>query len=124
MRTTSLFSLFGIAFCMGMSLVACSGDDDEAAPAVKPSGKGQSCTRTADCASKLVCVDQRCQESGSSSGGNAGSDGTGGTGTGGTGTGGTGTGGKGGSGTGGKGGAGTGGSGTGGTGTTEPVLGG
>ncbi len=116
MRTTSLFSLFAIALCVGTSLVACSGDDDDAAPAVKPSGKGQSCARTADCASKLVCVDQVCQESGSSSGGSGG-DGTGGTGTGGTGTGGTGTGGTG------TGGTGTGGTGTGGTGV-EPVLGG
>jgi hypothetical protein len=114
MRTRSLFSLFGIALCVGTTLVACSGDDDDAAPAVKPSGKGQSCARTADCASKLVCVDQVCQESGSSSGGSGG-DGTGGTGTGGSSTGGTGTGGSS------KGG--TGGTGTGGTGPA-PVLGG
>jgi hypothetical protein len=109
MRTTSLLTLFGMALCVGTTLVACGGDDDAPAPAAKPSGEGQSCARTADCASKLVCVDQVCQKSGSSSGGNAGTDGSGGTG-GSTG----GTGGKGG--TSGKGG--TGGS------TPAPVLGG
>src|SRR5690348_3294661 len=108
MRSTSLFSLFGIALCVGATMVGCSGDDDEVTPSPRLSGEGQSCDRTADCSSKLVCLDHVCLKAGSSSsGGNAGSDGSGGS-TGGKGGGAGGTGGAGA--TGGKGG-GTGGAG-------------
>ena len=95
MRSTSLFSLFGIALCMSAAVVACSGDDDDdTAPAPQtPSDLGQSCTRTADCKSPLVCIDQVCERKGSVSNAGAGNEGTGGS-TGGTsatgGTGGTG----------------------------------
>jgi hypothetical protein len=79
MRNPSLFSIFGIALCMSAAVVACSGDDDDdKAPATTPSGQGESCVRTGDCASGLVCIDQVCEKKGSSSGGNAGNDGSGG----------------------------------------------
>jgi len=85
MRSASLFSIFGLALSLSAALVACSGDDDDDSKASSgtPSALGESCARTADCASGLVCLDNRCEKKGSSaSGGNAG-EGTGGS-TGGT----------------------------------------
>lgn len=113
MRSTSLFSLFGIALCMSAAVVACSGDDDnDTAPAPQtPSDLGQSCTRTADCKSPLVCIDQVCEKKGTVPNAGAGNEGTGGS-TGGT----SATGGTGGTARGGS-------SGSGGT-TPAPVLGG
>src|SRR6478672_8724635 len=114
MRSTSLFSLVGMALCLSAAVVACSGDDDDdnqGTAAQTPSDLGQSCTRTADCKSPLVCIDQVCEKKGTVSNAGAGNEGTGGS-TGGT----SATGGTGGSGRGGS-------SGTGGT-TPGPVLGG
>lgn len=85
MRSASLFSIFGLALSLGAALVACSSgdDDDSKASSGTPSAQGESCARTADCASGLVCLGNVCEKKGSSgSGGNAG-EGTGGT-TGGT----------------------------------------
>jgi hypothetical protein len=98
---------------MSAAVVACSGDDDDTAPASQtPSDLGQSCTRTADCKSPYVCIDQVCEKKGSESNAGAPNQGSGGSTGGTTTTGGTGgTGGKGGSG----GSAGT---------ITAPVLGG
>jgi hypothetical protein len=84
-----------MALCLSAAVVACSGDDDDdnQAPAAQtPSDLGQSCTRTADCKSFLVCIDQVCEKKGTVSNAGAGNEGTGGS-TGGTSP----TGGKGGS---------------------------
>ena len=114
MRSTSLFSVFGIALCMSAAVVACSGDDDDdTAPPAASSDRGQSCTKTADCKSPYVCIDQVCETKGTVPNAGAPNEGSGGH-TGGTGaTGGTtgGTAGKAGS------------AGTGGT-LPAPVLGG
>jgi hypothetical protein len=84
MRSTSLFSLFGIALCMSAAVVACSGDDDDnSEPAQTPSDIGQSCTRTADCKSPYVCIDQVCEKKGTAGNAGEGNQGTGGS-TGGT----------------------------------------
>jgi hypothetical protein len=102
MRSTSLFSLFGLALCMSVAVAACSGDDDEAQPGRRTGGLGESCTSTADCSGTNVCIDNVCQKKGTTpgNGGAPSSGGSGGTGGRG-GTGGTlpsaGTGGKGGS---------------------------
>jgi hypothetical protein len=101
-----------MALCMSAAIVACSGDDDDnntAPPAGTPSDVGQSCTRTADCKTDLVCIDQVCEKKGGMSNAGAPNEGSGGS-TGGTSAQG-GTGGH-------AGGAGTGGS------TPAPVLGG
>lgn len=115
-----MFSIFGIALGLSAAIVACSGDDDDnKAPATTSSAQGESCTRTADCASGLVCLDNVCEKKATNAaGGNAGNEGVGGS-TGGTGAKG-GTGGTGGTtaGTAGKGGSG------GSTSTPAPVLGG
>jgi hypothetical protein len=116
MRSTSLFSLFGIALCMSAAVVACSGDDDSTTPAGKTGGIGESCTRSADCSGTNVCVDNICQKKGTKPSGNAGETGTGGSSGGTSGKGGTG-GTLPGAGSGGK-------AGSGGTGVTPPVLGG
>ncbi|HTQ07120.1 MAG TPA: hypothetical protein VMI54_24855 [Polyangiaceae bacterium] len=95
MRSASWFSIFGMALGLSAAIVACNGDDDDKSTSGTPSGRGESCARTADCASGLVCVDDVCQsKAGSGAGGNAGNEGVGGS-TGGTkataGSGGTGT---------------------------------
>jgi hypothetical protein len=124
MRSASLFSIFGLALSLSAALVACSGDDDDdtSGSSGTPSAQGESCARTADCASGLVCLDNRCEKKGSSaSGGNAGE----GSGTGGSTGGSKSSGGAGGS-TGGTsaGSSGKGGSAGSGTVTPPPVLGG
>jgi hypothetical protein len=122
MRGSVLISLFGMSMAMVGSLVACSGDEDKAAPSAPTGGEGESCTRRADCSSGFKCFEQVCVRSASpGSGGTGGSNEGGGPSTGGTGGATGGTGGKGGSttgGTGGKGGSATGGS------TAAPDLGG
>lgn len=122
MRSASLFSIFGLALTLSAALVACSGDDDDDSKGSSgtPSAQGETCARTADCASGLVCLDNRCEKKGSSaSGGNAG-EGTGGSTGGSKASGGTG-GSTGGTSAGSAGKGGTGGSGTV---TPPPVLGG
>lgn len=99
MRSTSLVSLIGVLLGVSWGLAACHGDDDEAAQP-RLGDLGQSCTRTADCGSALVCVEQVCQKKPGTPSGNAGATGAGGSGA----TGGTGA--------------------KGGTGGTAPVLGG
>ncbi len=94
MRSASLFSIFGLALSLSAAIVACSGDDDDknTSSSGTPSAQGESCARTADCASGLVCLDNVCEKKATgSSGGNAGNEGVGGS------TGGKSSGGKGGS---------------------------
>jgi hypothetical protein len=52
-------SLIGIATTVGVSVVGC-GSSSSSGPAAVGSDQGQSCTRTADCASGLVCISNTC----------------------------------------------------------------
>ncbi len=76
MRGSVLISFLGISMAMAAAVVGCSGDDDDAV-APTPLGKeGESCTRRADCASGLLCIDQVCAKNAASSGGTGGTGGT------------------------------------------------
>jgi hypothetical protein len=80
-----VYAFLGLALCLGAAITGC-GDDDEdkgTTSSGKTSGEGQSCQRSADCSSSLVCIDFVCSK-GDTSHPNAGNDGSGGS-TGGTG---------------------------------------
>src|SRR5262245_48497024 len=66
--TRSILICLAVSSFFGTAIVAGCSDDDAPNPA--PSGEGESCTRTADCASKLVCIDGTCVEGASPDAGN------------------------------------------------------
>jgi hypothetical protein len=58
--TRSILICLAVSSFFGTAIVAgCSDDDD---PHPTPSGEGESCTRTADCESKLACIEGTCVE--------------------------------------------------------------
>src|SRR4051812_38235976 len=57
--TRSILSYVGAALA-ALALVAACGDDEKKTATGPLSGKGESCTRTADCGSGLVCAANVC----------------------------------------------------------------
>src|ERR1043165_8019480 len=72
MTRSILICLAVSAFSATAFVAGCGADDTSNGT---PSGKGESCTRTADCKGGLVCIDATCVQGASEDGGGKGSGG-------------------------------------------------